>query len=117
SPLRRHSYRARGDYARQLDVLFTHLPRDQVLLLDNAELRSAPASVMSRVYAFLDLPQPARAPTFEPVFEGRYLRNGNRPARRLLRWLMRRELAQMRLRYGIEFGQPEEATAGGRDPP
>lgn len=104
SPLRVHGYRARGDYARQLDGLFAQFPRDQVLLLKSTQLRDQPAQSMAEVYRFLGLPHPDRAPTFEAVFAGHYPPTPRRsPIRYLLRWLMRRERADMRVRHGVHF--------------
>ncbi len=104
SPLRRHSYRLRSDYARQLDVLHAHFPRKQVLLLSNRELRADPTSALRKACDFLgvdSLPGDLRP---ETVLAGDYVpppRNGIRM--RLLHWLMRRELHEMRERHGIRF--------------
>lgn len=101
SPLRTHSYLHRGDYARQLDTLYRHFDRDQVLVLHSRELRAAPQACLAAVHAFLDLP-PAPAPDFTPVFEGAYAP----PPRwlgRLTRALLHRRLARLKARYGIEF--------------
>ena len=104
SPLRTFSYRARGDYARQLDRLFTHFPREQVLLLTSDELATVPARCLQRALAFLDLPVPPQMPAFTREFEGDYRRGGRyRASRRLLHWLLRRERAALRERYGISF--------------
>lgn len=104
SPLRTHSYCARGDYARQLDVLFEYFPRNQVLLLKNTELRDDPLKSMASVYRFLELPCPDRSPSFESVFEGRYISTpGHRAIRSLLRALMHRQRAELRIRYGVDF--------------
>lgn len=54
-------YRRLGRYAEQLRSLFDHYPREQVLLLRYRELVDDPAGTMSRVDAFLGVPQhPAR---------------------------------------------------------
>lgn len=104
SPLRRHGYRLRGDYARQLDVLHAHFPREQVLLLSNRELRDDPDGTLRKACAFLGVdPLPGRLQP-EIVLAGDYAplpRDGVRM--RLLRWLMRRELSEMRERHGIAF--------------
>jgi hypothetical protein len=103
SPLRRFSYRARGDYARQLDGLYAHFPRDQVLLLRNGDLANAPEETLSGVFRFLGL-RPVSGVACERVFEGDYAalpRHGWR--RRLLVWLMRRELAAAQARYGLNL--------------
>lgn len=50
---RRHSYRDRGYYARQLEYLFTLFAKDQVLILDNSDLRVKHKVTLSRVFSFL----------------------------------------------------------------
>lgn len=105
SPLRRHSYRARGDYARQLDVLFAHFPHEQVLLLRSNALLNDPAGVLSQVHRFLGIDEFAMPEAnLERVFVGDYAappRDGFTMT--CLRWLMRRERRAMRERYGIVF--------------
>lgn len=104
SPLRRHSYRLRGDYARQLDALYAHFPREQVLLLANRELREDPTGTMRKISDFLRIAPLERELHPETVFAGDYAplpRNG--ASTRLLRWLMRKEIRDMRSRYGIRF--------------
>jgi len=104
SPLRHHSYRLRGDYARQLDVLYANFPRDQVLLLRSDDLRSQPAGCVARVCAFLGVAPPAVDAEYPRVFEGNYERpRRNGMTWRMLRWLMRRELQTMRTRHGLTF--------------
>lgn len=104
SPLRRHSYLARGDYARQLDVLYRHFPPEQVLLLRNKELAQAPEAVLGRIWHFLGLSPPTVAPVFGRVFEG-----GQNPVPetapvwRLLRLLLRRRMRDAERRYGIHW--------------
>jgi hypothetical protein len=104
SPLRRHSYLARGDYARQLDVLYARFPREQVLLLRSEALREAPAACLARACAFLGVPPLSQRPAPREVFAGSYPpypRSG--PTWRLARWLLREPLARMRDRYGLDF--------------
>jgi hypothetical protein len=104
SSLRTHSYRARGDYALQLDTLFAHFPRSQVLLLRTDALLAAPAAVVAEACAFLGVPAPGSDRTYEPAFTGDYRpipRGGLRW--RLLRWWFRRELGAMRERYSLRF--------------
>ena len=104
SPLRRHGYRLRGDYARQLDALYAHFPGRQVLLLSNRALRDDPTGTLHEVCAFLGVDPLPGEQRPETVLAGDYVappRNGIRM--RLLRWLMRRELREMRERYGIRF--------------
>ena len=103
SPMRHFSYRARGDYARQLDVLFSHFPREQVLLLHSRDLAGAPDQVLSRVFEFLDV-LPLVGTSYPKVFEGHYTplpRTGWRW--RFLAWLMRRPLREARERYGLNL--------------
>lgn len=104
SPLRRHSYRSRGDYARQLDVLLQHFPRGQLLLLRNAELAGDPEQVMRRVWIFLGLRDPGTMPTFGRVFEGGHgAMPAHAPVRRLLQVLLRRPMADAERRHGIRW--------------
>ena len=104
SRLRRYSYRARGDYAGQLDTLYAHFPRDQVLLLRSERLRSEPEACVRDACSFLAVAPPTAGTTYEPVFVGDYRPASPRmPGTRLLRWLMRRELRAMRERYDIRF--------------
>ena len=104
SPLRSHSYLARGDYARQLDTLLEHFPRAQVLLLRSDALRRDPTATLARAWDFLGVDAPAAAIAPREVFTGTYPdypRNG--PTWRLARWLLRRPLSDLRQRYGIAF--------------
>ena len=104
SSLRTHSYRARGDYAGQLDTLFVHFPRNQVLLLRSDALHSAPAATVSRACEFLGIPPPVPDQGYAPEFIGDYPRIPHGSLRwRLLRWWFRRELTAMRERYGLCF--------------
>ena len=104
SPLRHASYLQRGDYARQLDVLYAHFPREQVLVLRNEELAASPHAVLERVWAFLGLPAPAVAPVFSRVFEGS---QGplprTTPVWRLLSLLLAGRMRQAAERYGIHW--------------
>jgi hypothetical protein len=104
SPLRTHSYRARGDYASQLDRLYAHFSRDQVLVLDSAQLRHRPEQVLARVHAHLGLSGTPQLPAPQTVFAGRYtpLPQGSWRARMLIR-LFRHELAALKNRYDIEL--------------
>src|SRR5690606_36814833 len=104
SPLRRHGYRARGDYARQLDAILDRFPRTQVLLLRNDALARDPAGELARVWPFLGSPAPASPPAPARVFEGGYrpLRRGG-PGWRLSEWLLRKELRDASDRHGIDW--------------
>ena len=105
SPLRHFSYRARGDYARQLDVLLAHFPREQVLLLRNDHLAARPGEAVAQTLAFLGLPAvPRQEADYARVFAGQYpplLRNGIQF--RMLQWLMRQPMRRARDRYGLEW--------------
>lgn len=105
SPMRHFSYRARGDYARQLDVLYAHFPKQQVLLLQNEVLQQSPDKTLAAVVAFLGLPDHAFGANLQArVFSGRYTpfsRHGWRF--RLLRWLMAEPLRRMRVQYGLDW--------------
>lgn len=105
SPLRTYSYRARGDYARQLDALYQSFPQGQVLVLRSDNLRTQPATTVARALDFLRLdPRESRRTEYPPVFAGDY--HGRlMPAlvRPWLRWAMRPERKALRDRYGIEF--------------
>jgi hypothetical protein len=104
SSLRRHSYRARGDYARQLDVLFAHFPRSQVLLLRSDELLASPHAVVARACDFLGVDVANAGEDYAPVFAANYARVPRGSLRwRLLRWWFRRELRAMRERYDLRF--------------
>lgn len=105
SPLRRFSYRARGDYARQLDVLYRHFPPGQVLVLLNHQLAHSPGQTLARVFSFLGVPDLSdQAAGFGRVFQGEYRRLERGSLRwRLLCWIMRRELAAARSRYAIRW--------------
>lgn len=103
SPLRHHGYRLRGDYARQLDALYAHFPRQQVLLLRHELLARDPQAVVARCLRFLGrdaLPVPGDYPR---VHAGEY---AHWPTddwrRRLLAWWWRSDLRDQR-RHGIDW--------------
>lgn len=110
SPLRVATYAARGRYAAQLDVLFRHFPREQVLLLRSRDFDAAPGEVLARVWAFLGVaPLPEPVDTAVRVFAGRYRPPSHwSPGRLALRWILRNECAALRAGYGIalEPGAP-----------
>lgn len=104
SPLRCHSYLARGRYARQLDALFAAFPSGQVLLLPSDALLHRPAIALARVHRFLGLEPADEQPPFERVFAGGYrLDRSTRLVRRALAWYFRRELAALERRHGIRL--------------
>lgn len=104
SPLRHHGYRVRGDYARQLDALYAHFPREQVLLLRSDVLAREPARVMEQVWKFLGVATDVAHEEYGRVFEGGYRalsRNGFRF--RLLSCLMAPALRRARMRHGVDW--------------
>lgn len=107
SPLRHHSYLARGRYVRQLDTLVAAFPREQVLLLRSEDLRATPAHALDRVLGFLGLPSFGHAQAFAPVFagdwQGKWLPHLLRP---WIARLYRSEMAALRMRYGVFFTDP-----------
>ncbi len=104
SPLRRHSYCARGRYARQLDALYAHFPRDQVLILRSMDLLADPGHSMDRVYSYLEVAPPTGTTQFERVFQGWYGGEARHPwVRWVLRQRFRGELSLLRSRHGVSF--------------
>lgn len=104
SPLRRYSYCLRGDYARQLDTLYRHFDRSQVLVLRSDAFRDTPQAVLERVYAHLGLAGPVRQPPRSLVFAGKYTPPSHRSLTRVVaRWLLRAERRRMRTSYGLFF--------------
>lgn len=102
SPLRRHSYLARGRYVRQLDVLFSAFPREQILLLRNQDLKTVPQATLDAVFAFLGVARVEPASPFADVFAGDW--RGNPTARLVRPWLdvlFAREIRELQRRYGI----------------
>ena len=104
SPLRRHSYRARGDYARQLDVLFSHFPARQVLLLRNEQLALQPDETLEKACQFLGVEPMATDLEYPRVFENNYPRvdkGGLHWA--ALSWLFKRSIERLDRGYGIRW--------------
>jgi len=52
---KRQAYVGRGRYAQQLERLWQYLPREQTIVFRSEELLEAPASVLGRIAAFLDI--------------------------------------------------------------
>ena len=103
SPLRHHSYRLRGGYARQLDTLYAAFPSEQVLLLRNEQLRTDPAETVGMVCRFLGLEDVEHDQGYGTVFSGQYQRWSAGSWRwKLLCWWWRRELAEQ-ARYGLHW--------------
>lgn len=97
SPLRTHSYRLRGDYARQRDTLRRHFPDDQILMLRSEDFLHRPEAVMARVYAHLSLDGPVRLPELTRVFAGDYVPpKPHGLTRRVATWLLRNERRNLR---------------------
>ena len=104
SPLRKWSYVARGRYARQLDSVLTHFPRQQLLLLRSQDLAADPHATTSRVLGFLGLPGLDAVAALGRVFEGNYRAPGPlSPGRLLLRWRLRGEVAALKARHAIDL--------------
>lgn len=113
SPLRKWSYAARGRYSRQLDVLFAHFDREQVLLLRTRDLAEQPAATVARSVEFLGLPASDGPAEYRKVFAGGYARVGvMSPGRWFLRLALRGEVAQLRRRHGLDL--QADASAGQR---
>ena len=88
SAARRHSYRARGLYSRQLLNLYDAFPRNRVLVLRTEDLLADHDAVLERTFAFLGVRHDVRIPP-RIVFAGE---RGKR-SHRILRWLLRASLA------------------------
>jgi len=105
SPLRRHSYLARGDYARQLDAIYAHFPPGQVLLLRTQALAEHPAHTLTQICSFLEL----AADTIAPAHNARIFTGDYRPLPRrslrfsLLNCLLAPQLRHMRQCYGLDW--------------
>lgn len=102
--LRKHSYVLRGRYAAQLDRMIELFPRDHILLLRSQDLRAEPQEVLERVCLFLGISSMPTDVRFSPVFEGPY-RTPSRwsPGVLLLRWLLRKESAELARRHQLQL--------------
>lgn len=104
SPLRHYSYRARGDYARQLDAIYRHFPRDQVLVLRSEALAQRPEATMQQVWNFLGIAPLSPAPAYGRVFEGGYVAQPRSSLQfRLMRWLMAAQMRRARVMHKIDW--------------
>jgi hypothetical protein len=101
------SFLARGLYAEQLDSLFRHVPREQVLVLRSEDLFADPAGVHAEVLRFLELPlqrlaaYPARSAHAPPELSpatARRLADFFRPHNQRLYALLGRDFGWDRLR-------------------
>jgi hypothetical protein len=70
-----HSYVARGLYAQQLARLREHFIDDQILIIENNQLRQSHTQTLQHVYKFLSLDAYDIAPAL--VFEGEYAQRKN----------------------------------------
>ena len=84
SAFRRHSYRSRGLYSRQLRRLFDAFPRNRVLVLRAEDLLADHDATLERTFAFLGVRHDVRIAQ-EIVFAG----EGNTRRHRILRALLR----------------------------
>jgi hypothetical protein len=99
---RRASYVDRGRYARQLGCLFSHFPREQVLLLRSMDLDRDALATVGRALSFLGLSPPPAMAAPGRVFEGGYVAPKTlSPGRLLLQWRLRGEARRLRETYGI----------------
>lgn len=102
SPLRHFSYRLRGEYARQLDIVHQYFDPSRVLVLRSSDFLLDPARELRKVYDHLGLTGPVVLPEQTQAFRGNY----DRLSRRSLTWrladlLLERQRRDLRKRYGI----------------
>lgn len=93
----RFSYLARGDYASQLQNVFSWFPRERVLVLISEQLFADPADSHARVLRFLGLPHlaltnyerhnPGRYDDMDPALRKRLVEHFSEPNERLYRLL------------------------------
>jgi hypothetical protein len=57
-----HAYRARGEYARYLSTMATHVGREKIHVVESERFFAEPEQVYDEVLEFLDLPQLGRPP-------------------------------------------------------
>ena len=84
SASREHSYRTRGLYGLQLQNLYRHFPKDQVLVVRRDDLLDRHDAVMQEVLAFLGVAADVRIPQ-AVVFGGETARKRHRLSSALLR--------------------------------
>ena len=96
SAVRRHSYRSRGLYSRQLRNLYRVFPRERVLVIRSEDLLDRHDAVLDGVFAFLGVSMGVSVPR-EVVFKGERDARKHRLARFLLRVSFLLESARLRL--------------------
>jgi hypothetical protein len=106
-----YSYIARGLYVQQLERLREHFVDDQILIIENTELRQYHAQTLQRVCEFLSLEFHDISPAL--VFEGEYSQRGHWGMRVLvrpfLRWRFRkanRNLKKLLTDMGVKCEWP-----------
>ncbi len=72
SPLRIHSYRLRGDYARQLAALNADFPQEQLLVLRSDDLLADGPDTIGKIHRFLGIAPPSPDARIPMTFVGRY---------------------------------------------
>ncbi len=102
---REFSYVERGFYGEQLERLLKIFPQEQILVLRSDDLRTDPATAVTRVRGLLGLP-PALAPRAREVHVGSEMDYGSELTEvdaRFLRELYAPDLARLRTLAGIGF--------------
>ena len=85
--VRCHSYSDRGLYDEQIRRLKAHFSMDQVLIIDNSQLKARHTQTLAEIYRFLDVDEHIAIPP-EQIFRGDYS-----DAKHVGRWLIKRCLA------------------------
>ncbi|MCC4264588.1 sulfotransferase domain-containing protein [Oceanimonas baumannii] len=102
SAWRRYSYRSRGYYSHQLNNLYRYFPREQVLVLKNAELLNEHQHTLDKVTSFLELE--SIKCTAKNIFSGDYkVSVSQRLALSFLRLYYFPEYIRLRLHHGVVF--------------
>ena len=95
SSQRRHSYRTRGLYSRQLSELYRFFDHDRVLILRTEDLLRDHDSSLRRVFDFLGVSREVRVPQ-EVVFQG----EGNARKHRFVSFILRLSYVAESVRLG-----------------
>lgn len=99
-----HSYVLRGRYSDQLDTLYQHFPKKQVLLLRSRDLLHRPDAVLSQVCTFLGIDEMPGKTAPMMVFKGNYSPPfRHTPGMLALRWRLRNEKRKLAKRHGLEL--------------